>query len=181
MSDPYLGEVRLFAFNFVPINWAQCNGQLLSIAGHAALFTILGTAYGGDGKTNFALPNLQGRVPLGEGQGTGLSLYSLGQTGGVTSVTLTQQQVPAHRHGLQALTSTGSTNVPSGGVGLAEGNAGSRGSTHAIRTYTSKALNTPLNGLAVGTLGNNQPHTNMQASLVMNWCISLSGQYPPRS
>ncbi len=171
--DPFVAEIRIFGFNFAPKGWAFCNGQLLPISQNTALFSLLGTTYGGNGKSNFALPNLQGSAPMQQGQGPGLSLYDLGQQGGSQTVTLIAREVPAHTH--QALAN-------SGGAGQA-GPGGNVWASLAGRTppplYQSGAPNAAMSPLATSVVGGN-PHNNMQPYLALNFCIALQGVYPSR-
>ncbi|OQW39221.1 MAG: phage tail protein [Proteobacteria bacterium SG_bin4] len=172
MSDPYIGEIRSFGFNFVPVGWAQCNGQLLPIASNTALFSILGTTYGGDGKTTFALPNLQGNVVMGAGQGSGLSKRALGESGGTVTETLTVQQIPAHTHPANAQAGNGNKPDPTGNF-WAQDLGGSK-------EYGDSG---PAQ-MAPGTVtanGGGQAHNNLQPYLVLNFCIALQGVFPPRS
>jgi len=171
MSDPYIGEIRSFGFNFAPRGWAQCNGQLLPIAQNAALFSILGTTYGGDGRTSFALPNLSGSVAMGVGQGSGLSLRSLGETGGSDSVTLTQGEMPAHSHAANANPGNGNQPGPAGNF-WAQDLSGSK-------AYDDSGA-VAMSAGAIGAAGGNQPHANLQPFQVLNFCIALQGLYPPR-
>jgi microcystin-dependent protein len=172
MSEAFLSEIRIFGFNFPPKGWAFCNGQILPIAQNQALFSLLGVTYGGNGVTTFALPNLQTRVPMHFGQGLGLSAYALGQTGGLTSVTLTAQQMPAHVHGLRASNDAASTNAPSDAVVLAS----------QANTYTPVSANiTPMAGTELGLSEGGQPHQNLQPYLGLNFCMCLTGVFPSRN
>jgi microcystin-dependent protein len=174
MSQPYLGEIKMFGGNFAPRGYALCQGQLLSIAQNSALFAILGTTYGGDGVQTFGLPDLRGRVPVHPGQGPGLPPLTLGEKGGVESVTLSVAQLPAHGHGLMASADLVSTTAPGGNVMGAKG----RGGANLFAPASS------LTPLAVGTGGNaggGQAHTNMQPSLVLNFIIALEGVFPSRN
>jgi microcystin-dependent protein len=175
MQDPWLGEIALVAFNFAPQGWAFCNGQLLSIAQNTALFSLLGTTYGGDGQTTFALPNLQSRVPLHFGQGTGLSSYALGATGGVESVKLSVAQAPAHSHSYtpQATTSGGAATSPTHAIWAESGS----GDT----IYNQGASNANMASQTLGTTGGNQAHENRQPYLALNYVIALIGIFPSRS
>ena len=179
--DPYVGEVRLFGFNFAPVGWALCQGQILPISQYTALFSLLGTQYGGNGTTNFALPNLQGIVPIGQGQGPGLSPFSVGETGGAETVTLQYSDMPAHSHALNGLPVHAANTTPASGSSLSEGFGGSRGASYNVNTYTTNAPGTTINPAAVGTAGGSLSNDNMQPYLVMNWCIAINGVYPPRS
>ncbi|MDQ3927758.1 MAG: tail fiber protein [Chloroflexota bacterium] len=167
-----MGEIALFPYNFAPLGWALCNGQLLSISTNTALFSLLGTTYGGNGQTTFALPDLRGRVPMSSGQGPGLSNYQLGQTGGSESVTLIQSQMPAHTHSVSAATGAGTSASPDGKVWAA---SSARDNLYAVTPNTTMAAQ------AVGAAGGNQPHDNTQPYLTLNYCIALEGIYPSRS
>jgi microcystin-dependent protein len=175
MSDQFLGEIRVFGFNFPPTGWAQCNGQALPISQNTALFSLLGTFYGGNGSTTFALPDLRGSVAMQHGQGPGLSLYDLGEFGGVDTITLEPSEIPAHTHAVRGQTQPGNLQEPAANRSLAR----SGGAT----IYQS---NTSANLVAMGpqTLapaGSSQPHDNISPVLVMNICIALQGIFPPRS
>lgn len=174
--NPFVAEIRIFPFNFAPTGWAFCNGQLMPISQNTALFSLLGTTYGGDGRTTFALPNLQGCAPIHPGQGPGLSLHDLGESAGVTDVTLQESQVPSvtHGHTLQAVTADGDSFSPADCV-LA-------GSVNTPR-YAGLSPDTPLAAgtLEPVTLGNDQPHNNMMPYLTLNFCIAMQGVYPARS
>jgi microcystin-dependent protein len=178
--DPFLGEIRLFAFNFAPLGWAQCNGQILAISQFAALFSLLGTNFGGNGSSNFGLPDLQGMVPIDQGSGQGLTPFIVGETGGTTSVTLNLNEMPKHTHAITALPVNAAVETPVAGSHLSQGHGGSRGTTYAVRTYTTQAPGTTLSTTAVGPAGGSLAHENMQPSLVMNWCIAMSGIFPAR-
>ena len=165
MSDPYLGEVRMFAFDFAPRNWAKCDGELLPIEQNQALFSILSTTYGGDGRTDFALPDLRGRTPLHKGNG-----ISLGQYDGEEGVALTTTEIPAHTH-------TAHT---------ASANAGSNDPTDRLLAQTANLYGAASNlvsmaSTAIGSTGGGQEHNNMQPYLVINFCISMAGTFPPRN
>jgi microcystin-dependent protein len=176
MDLPFLAEIRIFAFNFAPTGWAFCNGQLMLISQNTALFSLLGTTYGGDGNSTFALPNLQGSAPLMPGQGPGLSLYDLGQSGGETDVTLTQSEMPAHRHIPRADSSTGTQSSPANAVW-----ASAKVLRQGTSLYTQSAANTSMSAQALSITGGNLPHTNMPPYLVLNFCIALQGIFPPQS
>jgi microcystin-dependent protein len=167
MSTPFLGMIATFGFNFAPRGWAMCNGQILAIAQNTALFSLLGTTYGGNGQTTFALPDLRSRVPTHMGQGPGLSSYALGQTGGSESTTLTVNQMPAHTHTVEAASTFTSKN-PSNRYPAGGGAYGDTGDT---------AMNTTV----VGTTGGSQPHENLQPYLTLNTCIALQGIFPSRN
>jgi len=175
--DPFVAEIRSFAFNFAPTGWAQCDGQILAISQNTALFSLLGTTYGGNGMSNFGLPNLQGSVPMHAGQGPGLTLRSLGETGGSQAVTLLQSEMPAHTHSVQCnVQSTGQlptagNNFPAKATGFAAGDS----------LYTAAtAPNTNFNPLAISVAGGSQPHNNMMPTLILNFCIAMQGVFPPR-
>ncbi|TCJ12642.1 phage tail protein [Flaviaesturariibacter flavus] len=178
--DPYIGEIRMFAGTFAPRGWMFCTGQLLSIAQNSALFSILGTNYGGDGVSTFGLPNLAGRVPVGTGQGPGLSRKELGQMGGTESVTLLSNQMPAHTHGFAVSNTNGDTTVPAAGAVLAVVNTGGREPEQHPAYLASGTPNTPLNPASVQPAGGSQPHDNMMPYLGMNYIIAVEGLYPPR-
>lgn len=161
----YVGELRMFAGNFAPVGWAMCAGQLLPIAENETLFQLIGTTYGGDGESTFALPDLRSRVPLHQGGG-----FSLAQTGGVEQVTLTMQQIPVHSHPLVAMTTSGSSTSPAGAV-LAQTSGG-------VQLYYEGQVTDPMNNQAVSPLGSSQPHTNLQPHLCINFIISLFGIFP---
>jgi microcystin-dependent protein len=173
MGDQYLGEIRIFSFNFPPKDWAFCNGQILSIQQNAALFSLLGTSYGGNGQTTFALPNLQSRVPIHMGQGSGLSGYTLGQIGGVEAVTVDSSQMPAHTHIASASSATANTTTASGNL------LGDVASPATV--YGPPGALTTLASGSIGTAGNSQPHENRQPYLALNFCIALFGIFPSRS
>ncbi|NOU96905.1 phage tail protein [Paenibacillus sp. LMG 31456] len=175
MADPFVGEIRMFTGNFVPKGWALCNGQLMSISQNTALFSLLGTNYGGDGKSTFALPDLQGRAPMHQGQGAGLTEHQVGEAGGQETVSLIASEIPAHKHELQYGVSTTSKDSPSGALwtdvkGHRPGQA-----------YASGNSLTPMSAGAIQTTGNNAPHNNMQPYLAVTFIIALQGVYPPRS
>jgi len=175
MADPFVGEIRVFAGNFAPRNWALCNGQLLPIAQNTALFSLLGTTYGGDGRSTFALPDLRGSAPLGFGQGPGLSNQPEGSVGGIASVTLIAQQVPAHAHQFMAFPS-GRGGAP---VATVTGAVPTTVASPSV-VYSDAAANTSMNSLMV------QPtpagsHNNMQPYVGLNFIIALQGVFPPRS
>jgi len=172
MSNPYVGEIRLFAGTFAPLGWELCQGQLLSIAQNDVLFALIGTTYGGDGQNTFALPDMRGRVPVHQGTGPGLSTRVIGQQGGSERVTLTAGQLPAHSHPLSATTATASSAAgPSGGV-LA---------TSSVALYGTGAPASPLAAAAITAAGGNQPHENMAPYLGLNYIISLFGIFPSQA
>jgi microcystin-dependent protein len=182
MAQPFLGEIEAFAFNFPPKNWALCAGQLMPINQNQALFSLLGTTYGGDGIRTFALPDLRGRIGNGFGQWPGLQLYNLGQTGGEESHTLVLGEMTAggHTHTINATNNgtTGGTNVPSAAVTLGAGYSSPSGSPVAMNIYSSAAPTIAMGSLAP-TGG--QPHDNRMPFLGLNYCIALQGIFPSRS
>lgn len=179
MSSPFVAEIRIFACNFAPTGWAQCNGQLLPISQNTALFSLLGTFYGGDGRSTFALPNLQGAVAVNQGQGAGLQEWFIGQNQGSDSITLLDSEMPVHNHGVAANTINATTGDPTGNV-LARGNFSFQGNTGSVPLYSNTAPNTPMNQLALAVGGGSQPHNNLSPYLVTNYCIALQGVFPPR-
>jgi len=170
MADPFVAEIRIFPFNFPPKGWAFCNGQLLPLSQNTALFSLLGTTYGGDGKSTFALPDLEGSVPMHPGQGPGLSLYDLGQTGGSETVTLLESEMPAHSHGLRAVEDDGAFFTPVN-MYLAAGNS----------MYVNSNPNTTMAPESLVPAGGSLPHNNMMPYLTLNFCIALQGVFPPRT
>jgi microcystin-dependent protein len=171
VSEPYLGEIRIFAGTYAIRGWAFCDGRLLSIAENEALFSLLGTTYGGDGVTTFALPDLRGRVPIHAGQAQGLSPYVLGQTGGSESVTLRAEQLPAHTHTFGAATRAADTATPGGNL---------LGNTGDVLLYHTPAGTPSMDPKTIQPTGGNQPHDNMAPFLAMNFIIALEGIYPTR-
>jgi microcystin-dependent protein len=176
MSDPFLGEIRPVGFNFAPVGWALCDGQIMSISQNTALFSLLGTNFGGNGVSTFGLPNLQGCFPLHVGQGNGLSTYVVGESGGADSVTLTQQQMPSHAHTPQASVGTGSTNSPSGAI-WAQPHFG----RSLDQVYDAAGGLAPMSSSILGSTGSSQPHNNLSPYLVINFVIALQGIFPARS
>ena len=174
MSDPFVAEIRMFGFNFAPTGWAQCNGQLLPISQNTALFSLLGTFYGGDGKSTFGLPNLEGSVPLNQGQGPGLSERFLGETAGTSAVSLLVSEMPAHAHSVNCNPVAGNLPNPSNNMW----------SPLTGRTppnlYGAGPADTTMSPLAVGIAGGGLPHNNMSPYLVVNFCIAMQGVFPPR-
>lgn len=174
MADPFVAEIRMFAGNFAPRNWAFCEGQLLPVSQNTALFSLLGNIYGGNGQTTFALPNLNGRAPVFHGQGPGLSDHKLGEKGGNQTVTLTTEQMPGHTHNYQGTREAGRDSSPAG-------NLPARTSS---RPYSPGPKLLPLDKMdrsAIQPIGGNQPHNNMMPYLTVNFIIALVGVYPPRS
>ncbi|MDN5923579.1 MAG: tail fiber protein [Xanthomonadales bacterium] len=174
MADPFVAEIRIFPFNFVPEGWAFCDGQLLPLSQNTALFSLLGTTYGGNGKSNFALPDLQGRAPMHPGQGPGLSLHDLGESGGSETVSLLESEVPSHNHGLLSLGTPGNRTTPAGNT-IARPTAG------VAFVPSAGASLVPMSQQALAPNGSDQPHNNMQPYLTMYFCIALQGVFPPRS
>ena len=175
MSDQFVSEIRIFGFNFAPAGWAFCNGQILPISQNTALFSLLGTTYGGNGQTTFALPNLQGNVGVDFGQGVGLTFRSLGEVGGVSSISLATSQMPAHSHSPACDTVGDNSNEsPIGNVWGADLDGG-------FKSYSSVAPSVNMAANLVGNAGGGQPHTNQMPTLALNFCIALQGVYPARS
>ncbi|MCY0093640.1 phage tail protein [Hoeflea ulvae] len=188
MADPFVGEIRLFGFNFEPRGWAFCAGQILPISQNTALFSLIGTFYGGDGRTTFALPDLRGRAALSYGRGPGLSDYQIGQKEGTETVTLNTTEMPAHTHSLTGVTGTASLHGVSqgGGESSPAGNYMAALDDAYAASGTEVAMNAnsvkvSLAGGQVGTTGGSLPHNNMQPSLACNYCIALVGIFPSRS
>ncbi len=166
MSEPFLSEIKIVSFNFPPKGWALCNGQLLPINQNQALFALLGTRYGGNGQTNFALPNLRGQVPIHMGNG-----HTLGETGGSTAVTVNIQQLPTHLHAVQATTTQGNSNQTNGGLfALSQ-----------TPVYSQPTALTALNPVTTTSVGGSQPHNNMMPYLVLNFIIALQGIFPSQN
>jgi microcystin-dependent protein len=176
MADQFVAEIRMFAGNFAPTGWALCNGQLMPISQNTALFSLLGTTYGGNGTSNFALPNLQGSVPLGAGQGPGLSLRDLGETGGEQTVTLLGTEMPTHSHAAQGSTS-GGTDSPTG----ATWGESKLGKTPLNVYAASGANNVTMSPQALAMAGGGLPHNNMPPYLCLTFIIALQGIFPARS
>lgn len=176
-SEPFVGEIMLFTGNFAPTGWAICAGQLLPISQNTTLFSLLGTYYGGDGRSTFALPNLQGHTPMGVGQGPGLSERYPGEDTGAETITLLQSEMPAHTHGLPVSTSAGTSNTPTGRIpGVATG-ADAKGNALRLKTYAAPGQ---AQGSPTTVVGGNQPMNNRPPYLVLNYCIALQGVFPPR-
>jgi microcystin-dependent protein len=169
--DPFVAEIRIYPFNFAPKGWAFCDGQLMPISQNTALFSLLGTTYGGDGKSTFALPNMQGNAPMHPGQGPGLSLHDLGETGGSETVTLLESEIPAHSHGLRASLDDADLRIPTAARSLAKSNS---------NVYATGNPNTAMAAEALTPAGGDQPHNNMMPYLTLNFCIALQGVFPPR-
>lgn len=179
MSDQFVAEVRIFPFNFPPKGWAFCDGQLLPISQNTALFSLLGTTYGGNGKSNFALPNLQGSVPMQPGQGPGLSLRDLGEVGGSETVSLLQTEIPAHTHTLQGCDADATVPTISNEL-MAKGSYDTGTAGGLVGAYSSQPPNTAMSTQAVAVTGGGQPHNNMQPYLTLSFCIAMQGIFPPR-
>jgi microcystin-dependent protein len=168
--DPFVAEIRIFPFNFAPRGWAWCDGQLLPLSQNTALFSLLGTTYGGNGKSNFALPDLQGRAPMHPGQGPGLSLHDLGETGGSETVSLLESEIPSHSHGARVSADDGNSRVPVGKY-VGRGN----------NIFAPLANLTTFDPNALTPAGGDQPHNNMMPYLTFYFCIALQGVFPPRT
>jgi microcystin-dependent protein len=171
MADPFVAEIRIYPFNFAPTGWAFCNGQLLPISQNTALFSLLGTTYGGDGKSTFALPDMQGNAPMHPGQGQGLSLRDLGEIGGASTVTLLQSEIPAHTHTI------GMSVRPADNINPAGFTPGTGNNLYAT---ASGAPQVSLAAQALSPAGGGSPHNNMQPYLTLNFCIALQGVFPAR-
>ena len=176
MSNPFLAEIRIFPFNFAPKGWAFCDGQILPLSQNTALFSLLGTTYGGDGKSNFALPNMQGNAPMFYGQGPGLSLHDIGETGGSDTVTLLDSEIPSHSHALMASSHAANIDTP--------------GPNNSMARTTPALLYTPpgtgvtavqMSDNVIAPAGGDQPHNNLMPYLTLNFCIALQGVFPPRT
>jgi len=172
MSDPYVGEVRLFAGNFAPAGWAFCDGQLVAIAEFETLFNLIGTTYGGDGQVTFALPDLRGRVPVHQGSNSQSTAYVIGQAGGAETVTLTAAQMPRHTHAMLASTTAAST---------AHGAADVLGSSAAMNLYGTGTPNMAMDPNAIAPLGGSQPHDNMPPFVALNYIVSFFGIFPSQN
>ena len=177
MAEPFIGQITLFGGNFAPRGWAFCDGQLLSISQNTALFSILGTTFGGNGQTTFGLPDLRGRVPMHPGSGPGLSARFLGEQGGVESVTLLATQMPPHNHQLNASSTDATTPVPTNNV-LAKAN--DPNTLNEINSFAATS-NTNLSPGSIGQAGGGQPHSNVQPYTCINYIIALEGIYPSRN
>ncbi len=179
MSQPFLGEIQCFGFGFAPKNWALCNGQLLPIQQNAALFSLLGTFYGGNGTTTFALPNLQSRVPMHFGTSTDGSNYVIGEQAGMENVTIIFPEMPSHNHGFVGTSANAGASTPDPGNLLAQCFLAS-GTALPFYGPDNLAI-TPLNPASISIVGGNQPHSNLQPYLTINWCIALRGIFPSRN
>ena len=174
MSDQFVGEVRTFPFNFAPTGWAFCDGQLLPISQYTALFSLLGTQFGGDGQSTFALPNLQGSVPLHFGQGPGLTPYSVGNTGGEPSVALLNSEMPAHNHSVNCNSALGNKPKPNANYWASD-------AAGILTQYAPAGDGSQMNPQAISIAGSSFPHNNMQPYLTLNFCIALVGIFPSRA
>jgi microcystin-dependent protein len=174
MANPFVAEIRIFPFSFPPKGWAFCDGQLLPLSQNTGLFALLGTTYGGDGKSNFALPNMQGNAPMHPGQGPGLSLHDLGESSGSDTVTLLESEIPSHNHLVQASTTSSASPTPSPTVTF-----GKSSGFAAYSTNTSGLVQ--LADATIAPAGGDQPHNNLMPYLTLNFCIALQGVYPPRT
>lgn len=172
--DPFVAEIRIFPFNFAPKGWAWCDGQILPLSQNTALFSLLGTTYGGDGKSNFALPDLQGRAPMHPGQGPGLSLHDLGETGGSETVSLLESEIPSHNHTFRV---DGADPADQPAPSAVRSFARSSNGFAWNATFAASAMS----GNALAPAGGDQPHNNMQPYLTFYFCIALQGVYPPRT
>jgi microcystin-dependent protein len=181
MSQPFVAEIRIMGFNFAPKGWALCNGQLLSISQNTALFSLLGTNFGGDGKSTFGLPNLQGASPIhaGNSQGPGLSQYFIGESGGVQNVTLVQTEMATHNHTLVGDTANASTASPGSNLYMAGQFPGNPAG--AVWAYNLLTNTTSLNPAAITFTGGSLPHNNMMPYITLNFCIAMQGVYPARN
>lgn len=170
--DPFVAEIRIFPFNFAPKGWAWCDGQILPLSQNTALFSLLGTTYGGDGKSNFGLPDLQGCAPMHPGQGPGLSLHDLGETGGVETVALLESEIPSHSHGVRVSAQDATTRIVAGQLPA---------TAIGLGLYAPAPPTATLNPNALTPAGGDQPHNNMMPYLTFYFCIALQGVYPPRT
>ena len=178
MAEPFTGQISIFGFNFAPLNWAACQGQIVPISQYTALFSLLGTMYGGNGTTNFALPNLQGTVGVGQGQLPGGQNYDLGERGGNTNVAMSREQAPPHTHSLMATLKVATVSDPTGAVLARPEVSGSPKATMG-NIYNANTPDTVLSA-PVSPIGNGEGHDNVQPFLVLNYCICLSGMFPAR-
>ncbi|MCB1636392.1 MAG: phage tail protein [Xanthomonadales bacterium] len=171
MSNPFIAEIRIFPGNFAPRGWAFCNGQLLPLSQNTALFSLLGTFYGGNGSANFALPDLRGRVPMQPGQGPGLSPYSLGESGGTAAVALIESEMPAHSHAWRAAEDPADLQAPGANRSMARA---------SVNAYVPGPPDSTMASAMLGTQGGNEPHNNRHPCLGVNFIIALQGVFPPR-
>lgn len=173
MSQPYVGQLICAGFNFAPVGWSTCQGQLMAISENETLFQLIGTTYGGDGQSTFALPNLSGRTPLHAGTGRSGTTYQIGELAGTENVTLTSNQIPVHNHTIRCSTNTQNSANAQGSVLAVVGSG--------VNMYSSVAPVTPMAANSLQTQGGSQPHNNLQPYLVLNWCISLFGIFPSQN
>lgn len=174
--EPYIGEIRLLPYNFAPLNWHDCDGSLLAISDYDTLYNLIGTTYGGDGVTTFALPDLRGRLPIHQGTGNGLATYTIGQQAGTETVTLTPGQMPMHTHTVMATSSVATTGTPGGNLelGAISGDSMYTGDISGLNPHAAA-------GSMIGSAGGNQPHENTMPTLAVRFCISLYGVYPSQA
>lgn len=176
MSDPFIGEIKVFPYTFAPRNWAICNGGVISIAQNTTLFSIIGTTYGGDGRTTMGLPNLEGRTPMHSGRGPGLTNRRLGEFGGEMNVTLNQQEMPGHKHTVTGIRRPGTSEIPASNLLPATDR------DLNVHQYNKNSTNnSPMANTALSNAGDSQPHVNYQPFLAFRFCIALEGLYPSRS
>jgi microcystin-dependent protein len=178
MSGPFVGQILIFAGNSAPAGFALCDGSLLSVADNPALFAAIGTSYGGDGNDTFALPDLRGRAPIGQGHGRGLSPYQIGQSVGVEQVELTVAQLPSHSHRVSAVAGPGNAAVPAANTLLSSLGGQAASGEFQTPAYAPTGNQAPLNAVTVGKTGGGEPHSNIQPCLTFNFCIALSGANP---
>lgn len=179
MSDQFLGEIRIFGCGYAPTGWALCNGQIMAISQNTALFSLIGTSYGGDGRVTFALPNLQGRIPVDQGQGSGLSPYVVGQMAGTTAVTLLSTEMAAHNHALNADKEVATSASPSGAIYM-RGHFDDGTNTGLVQAYSTQRPAATMAINATLPAGSGAAHNNMMPYLTINYCIALTGFFPPR-
>lgn len=180
MSQPFLAQISMFGFNFAPKGWAQCNGQILPISQYSALFALIGTFYGGNGTSNFQLPNLQGSAALSQGSGPGLSTYSVGEQTGTTNVTLLQSNLAQHTHSLTGVTNDGST-LTAGGNQPAKAFSGGKAASYTGNYLSTNNPQTQMAPTSISSAGGSSPHNNMQPYLALTFCIALAGIFPSRN
>ena len=181
--DAFMGTILAFGFNYAPRGWALCNGQTMAISQNSALFTLLGTYYGGNGQTTYQLPNLQSRLPIGMGQGAGLSPYQIGQVSGTEQISITTNNMPSHNHAISVNSTAATVNVPTAGVSLADANGSdaTNGDAVTVNIYAPAAPNVALHPQTCSLAGGNQPISILQPTLAINYSIALEGIYPSRN
>ena len=179
MADPFIGEIRIFGFNYAPRDWAFCNGQTVEIAQNSILYAVIGNNFGGDGRTTLGLPNLMDRAPVNAGRGIGLSYYTLGMLGGIQSVALNEAEMPTHTHQLKFQSAQGTVAAPAANTTIGKLKKGKKASAPIYKENASSTLS--MASAAISTDGNSYPHTNMQPYLVSNFCICMSGTFPSRN